>query len=573
MRPKFLVSFLPPDDMTMQRRNLAALLLGLCVPVTAWAHPPAFHAVSAQNSDPNAPKTACRGFVFHDANGNRKKDPDEKGLEGMRVSNGRDIVVTNSDGKYEIGIGDDSIVFVIKPRGWMTPVNSLKLPEFYYIHKPKGSPESRFPGVMPTGPLPDSVDFPLTPQKEPDQFKALMFGDTQPRNVQEVEYMAHDIIEQIVEENAHDASFGVTLGDIVFDDLSVFKPHNQAIAMIGIPWYNVIGNHDINQDAPNDKLSDETFESHFGPSYYSFDYGPVHFLALDDVEWIGASESQRGHYQGGLGKEQMEFIKNDLALIPKDQLVVLMMHVPLVNVEDRQELYRMIEERPFALSLSAHTHFVKHHFIDKEDGWRGKEPHHHIVNVTVCGSWWRGATDELGIPNATMSDGGANGYSILSFDGSKYKMEYRAARRPASHQMSIYLPQEIHSWQSISTAMIVNVFNGTKKSKVEMRLLPDGEWKELERVDGVDPFYADMKALEASTAPPNGTPLPGPSITDHLWRGMLPAVLPVGTHMFEVRTTDMHGQVYVDRESIRVVAPPQPAPPARPRAAAAGAAR
>ncbi len=54
---------------------------------------------------------------------------------------------------------------------------------------------------------------------------------------------------------------------------------------------------------------------------------------------------------------------------------------------------------------------------------------------------------------------------------------------------------------------------------------------------------------------------------------MLPAVLPVGTHMFEVRTTDMHGQVYVDRESIRVVAPPQPAPPARPRAAAAGAAR
>ncbi len=398
MRPKFLVSFLPPDDMTMQRRNLASPAFGLCVPVTAWAHPPAFHAVSAQNSDPNAPNDRLPRFRLSRRQRNRKKDPDEKGLEGMRVSNGRDIVVTNSDGKYEIGIGDDSIVFVIKPRGWMTPVNSLKLPEFYYIHKPKGSPESRFPGVMPTGPLPDSVDFPLTPQKEPDQFKALMFGDTQPRNVQEVEYMAHDIIEQIVEENAHDASFGVTLGDIVFDDLSVFKPHNQAIAMIGIPWYNVIGNHDINQDAPNDKLSDETFESHFGPSYYSFDYGPVHFLALDDVEWIGASESQRGHYQGGLGKEQMEFIKNDLALIPKDQLVVLMMHVPLVNVEDRQELYRMIEERPFALSLSAHTHFVKHHFIDKEDGWRGKEPHHHIVNVTVCGSWWRGATDELGIP-------------------------------------------------------------------------------------------------------------------------------------------------------------------------------
>ncbi len=540
---------------------VAILLATLIGSTQAWGHPPGAHQDGNHTDSGN--HEHAQGYVYHDANGNRRRDEGEAGVPDVRVSNGRAILLTDAEGHYEIEVDDDTIIFVIKPRNWMTPLNRDQLPQFYYIHKPAGSPSQKFPGVAPTGPLPASIDFPLSPQEEPDQFRALLFGDTQPRNKQEVEYMAHDIIEQVVAENAHGASLGVTLGDIVFDDLSVFQPHNQAIAMIGIPWYNVLGNHDINLDAADDKHSDETFESYYGPSYYAFDHGPVHFLALDDVRWIGASEIEKGRFVGGFGPEQMEFIRNDLALVPENQLVVLLMHIPMLAVEDRQELYRLIEQRPFALSISAHTHFVKHHFIDGADGWRGKEPHHHVVNVTVCGSWWRGAIDELGIPHATMSDGGANGYSIIGFDGSKYSLEYRAARRPADHQMSIYLPEEILPTEAISTAMIVNVFFGSKKSKVEMRHLPDGEWKEIERVDGIDPFYADMKLAETGPTPPNGIPLPGPSITDHLWRGFLPAYLPAGTHLFEVRTTDMHGHVYTDRESIRVIDPPVAAPRAR----------
>ena len=507
-----------------------------------------------------ASKETARGVVFEDLNGNRTRDAGEKGLPGIKVSNGIDIVLTDDQGQYALDVSDDAIVFLIKPRGWMTPLNAQKLPQFYYIHKPKGSPESKYPGVAPTGPLPSSIDFPLTRQAEPDQFRALLFGDTQPRNVREVEYMAHDIIDQVVAEKAHGASLGVTLGDVVFDDLSVFEPHNQAVALIGLPWYNVIGNHDMNYDAPNDKLSDETFERYFGPSYYSFDYGSVHFIALDDVVWHGATETARGRYTGGLGPEQMKFIKNDLNMIPKDQLVVLMMHVPLVDVEDRHPLYRLIEERPFALSISAHTHFLKHHFIGKEDGFNGPAPHHHFVNVTVCGSWWRGAIDELGIPNATMSDGGPNGYSIISFDGNKYDIQYRAARRPADYQMNIHLPREVNPAEALSTAMIVNVFNGSKQSKVRFRRLPDGPWLPMERIDGVDPYFAQMKQAEASDTPPNGTPLPEPSITDHLWRALLPAGLTAGTHQFEVEATDASGKVFTDRETLRVVELPKPKP-------------
>jgi hypothetical protein len=75
-----------------------------------------------------------------------------------------------------------------------------------------------------------------------------------------------------------DASFGVTLGDIVFDDLSLFEPQAKMIALLGIPWYNVIGNHDINLDAKHAITTTRPSNESSAPAYYSFDYGPVHFL-------------------------------------------------------------------------------------------------------------------------------------------------------------------------------------------------------------------------------------------------------------------------------------------------------
>lgn len=507
----------------------------------------------------------AKGVVYLDQNDNQRRDAEEPGLEGVRVSNGRDITMTDAEGRYELEVDDDQIIFVIKPRNYRTVINEDQLPQFYYIHKPAGSPPSRFPGVAPTGPLPDSIDFPLYKTEEPDVFRAIMFGDTQPRDLKEVDYIAHDVIAQVIRENAHEAAFGVTLGDIAFDNLDTMEPLNRSIALIGIPWYNVIGNHDLNFESVDDKHSDETFERIYGPNYYSFDYGSVHFMVLDDVRWFREEETGRGRYVGGLGKTQMEFIEKDLALIPEDQMVVLLLHIPLVGVEDRQELYRLIEQRPFALSFSAHTHYQQHVFIGDEDGWQGPKRHHHVVNVTACGSWWRGAPDENGIPHATMSDGGPNGYSIITFDGSEYKIEQRAARRTADHQMNIYTKNEVSAEQAVETSVVVNVFAGSEKSKTEMRVGDEGTWTEMTRFTGVDPFYADLKkgeqelseklpAVERGNNLP-WIPLPGPHETNHLWKAMLPAGLSPGVHTIQVRTTDMFDQVFTDQRSIRVLTP------------------
>lgn len=505
-------------------------------------------AAGVQSDNDSGTERTARGFVFHDANGNGKRDADEKGLAEVRVSNGQDIVQTGDDGSYELTIDDDSIVFVIKPRNWRTPLNEHNLPQFYYIHKPAGSPELKYAGVEPTGSLPDSIDFPLSPQKEPDQFKAILFGDPQPRDQKEIDWIAHDVVEGLI---GTDASFGVTLGDIVFDDLSLFESQARSIALLGIPWYNLVGNHDINYDAANDRISNATFERNFGPAYYSFDYGTVHFLVLDDVEWVVETPGKRGRYRGGLGKQQLEFIRNDLAGIPADQLLVVMMHIPLTEVVDRQDLYRLIEKRPFAMSISAHTHKLEHRFITQADGWMGPEPHHHFINVTVSGSWWSGMTDERQIPHTTCADGTPNGYSIMSFDGAKYSLDFRPAGRPADYQLQIEAPDVVAADAEEDTTIFANVFNGSEKSRTEMRI-GSGEWTLMEHTVRNDPFFERTYAIDKQITEKPWRTLSGPRPSSHLWMTPLPRGLSAGSHLIHVRSTDMFGQTVTGRRIIRV---------------------
>jgi hypothetical protein len=510
------------------------------------------------------------GVVFHDKNNNRKRDANEKGLPNVAVSNQRDIVRTDAEGRYRLAVTDDTALFVVKPRGWMTPLDKNKLPQFYYLHKPNGSPKSKYPGVAPTGPLPASVDFPLTPQNEPDQFRALLFGDPQPRNEQEIDYIYRDVVQELI---GIKAAFGVSLGDVVFNDLSLYPSLNSKIALIGIPWYNVIGNHDLNFDSPDDDHSDETFEKHFGPNYYSFDYGPTHFMVLDDVTWLGAVPGGTGaqfggKYRGGLGAQQLAWIKNDLAQIPADQMVVLFMHIPLVDPADinkkarpeverfhsaeRKQLWELLEKRPATLSISAHTHFQEHKFVGPDEGWNGPEKHHHVINVTVSGSWWSGAPDERGIPHTTMRDGAPNGYSFLNFDGKKYWIDYRAAGRFADYQMNIYAPIQINVADSAKTEVLVNVFAGSERSKVQMKV-DDGAWQPLQWAPQEDPVFRAWKAREAQEGNKvPGRALPGIIQSPHIWAGNLPPNLAPGEHTIHVQTTDLWGKTHNAQQKISV---------------------
>ncbi|MCG9895651.1 MAG: calcineurin-like phosphoesterase family protein [Fimbriimonadaceae bacterium] len=488
----------------------------------------------------------ARGTVYHDLNRNERRDPGEPGLSGIRVSDGYTITKTDSRGRWSLPVTDDETIFVIKPTGWMTPVSDLNLPEFYYVHKPKGSPPNlRYAGVAPTGPLPASIDFPLHRSPEPRRFHTLFFGDTQSRDVREVDYLTRDVIEPLIgNPEVKTARFGVTLGDIVFDDLSVFDPHNRAIALLGLPWYNVLGNHDINFDVPNDELSDETFTRIYGPNYYSFDHGPVHFVVLDNIHWSRTGD--RGSYVGRFGERQLTWLERNLRDVPLNRLVVFMMHIPLDGTQDKDEIFRLIGTRPHALSVSAHTHFHEHRFLT--DGKHLKEPHHHVVNVTACGSWWRGRPDDRGIPTTTMRDGAPNGWSLFSFDGNSYTIQFRAAGMPATEQMAIYAPETVAVGAPIEVT--ANVWAGSEKSRVEMRL-GGGPWTAMTLTPKPDPVYQAMFERDQTLQAP-WRPLPAPINSPHLWTASISSLGWKGTVPIEVRSTDMFGQVSTSVRAVRI---------------------
>ena len=184
-------------------------------------------------------------------------------------------------------------VFVIKPTGYAVPVDRRTICRAsIYIHQPKGSPAElnlHFRGIAADGPLPASVDFPLRKSEEAVELRRHMFTDPQPESDVEVTSFVTPSIDGLI---GAKAAFGITTGDMMFDDLSLYGRYNRIIGQIGLPWYSIGGNHDLNFEARDRSLSRETFKRIFGPNYYAFEYGGAVFLMLDNVDYLGGEHAK-----------------------------------------------------------------------------------------------------------------------------------------------------------------------------------------------------------------------------------------------------------------------------------------
>lgn len=497
----------------------------------------------------------AKGYVYEDLNGNGKKDRREPGIAGVAVTNGVDVVQTDHKGSYALSVGKDAIISVIKPSGYAINTNEDQLAQFFYIHKPDGSPDTEFKGVAPTGPLPRQLNFGLTATDDTDEFTSLIFGDPQPYNLQEVDYFARGIVSEL--QNTENVAFGLSLGDLVGDDLSLFNPYIAAVKQIGIPWFNVLGNHDLNFDAKEDHLSDETFEAHFGPSNYAFNYGKVHFIVLDDVLYPDPRDGKG--YWGGFREDQLEFVKNDLKFVPKDHLIVLAFHIPISEPSgdpfqdaSREALFDLLKQYPHTLSLSAHTHIQRQDFMDKSTGWKQDNPHHHYNVGTTSGDWYSGTLDENGIPVSIMRDGTPKGYAYIHFKGNSYEVNYKVAGKDPSYQMAIFAPKVVEKDVRTKAGIYVNFFIGSENDTVEYRI-GNGPWKPMKYVVEQDPSYeAIVYKRDLSETLLSGRRSSNPIDSKHLWRGAIDTKLPVGEHQIEIRAKDMYGNTHIGTRSYRI---------------------
>jgi len=506
------------------------------------------------------------GFVFHDQDGDGRRGVGDKGIGGVMVSNGRDVVLTDENGKWQLPLleGKSTDFFVVKPGGWTVPTSPDLLPLHYYIHQPEGSPEQRYAGFKPTGALPESIDFPLIENEESDAFRMLICGDPQPRDQREVDYIAQSTPAALRDAKG---DLGLTLGDVAFDNLTIYSSLNKVFASTGIPWRHVLGNHDLNFDSKDDTFANETFRSVYGPTYYSFDHGKVHFVVLNNIRWLGPDPDEgreRGRYHGELGEQQRQWLEADLANVPKDHLVVLFLHIPLRaesgdpywgSTSDRKELFQLLKNHPHTISFSAHRHYHRHDFI-MEEGWAHPEPHHHLSVGALCGAWFRGAPDVFDVPHGIMGDGTPRGFIAADFDGNVCKIDgYRVIGAPASKQMHIYLPSyEIAAAAAGGMPFHVNFYNGSERSKLKARLSSGDQWRELERVVEPDPLYVNLVEQEGDLDSPWRTMRSNPDACSHLWKGALPEGLDAGAHVIEVVAEDGFGHSAHQSRIIRIKA-------------------
>ncbi|TVZ39685.1 calcineurin-like phosphoesterase family protein [Alteromonadaceae bacterium 2753L.S.0a.02] len=417
------------------------------------------------------------GKVFLDKNRNGRLDRGEQGIPGVMVSNGVDVVITNRRGEYKLpakaGGLNDFTVFITKPAAYDVPVNTDNVPQFFYHHMPAGSPEMRFGGMPATGAQPAAINFPMIRGNYKKHFKVAISGDPQPYSNNEVGYVRDALANELAMRN--DLEFVLVEGDIMGDDLGLYPRFKKILSAAGIPMYFVPGNHDLDADAPSDKNSFDTFKREWGPTYYSFETGDVHFVVLDNVRYPCTPEDNTDGkhgfcenpetsptYNGVIDEAQMEWLANDLQHVAPYKLIVLNMHIPLVSFVDMgspkhqtdntQALYDLLGDRP-ALALSGHTHTLET-FLPGESfkGWNdalglGASPIPQIITGATSGSWWSGDLSEYNLPMSIQRLGAPRGYLIFEFFGNNFSATFKAANKAAEEQMSVdFLSPTFLTW-------------------------------------------------------------------------------------------------------------------------------
>lgn len=509
-------------------RKLLALILSLFA-VPALAIPPPCNG----------------GIVFEDRNGNALMDPGERGLPGIRVSDGVDISTTDERGFYLLRWEEGRTTFVIRPAGYRFAKRAHGLPDFWRHVRTGPGPALKHGGI-PVDPG-HCRNFALVPQgpegaaSRTGGLDVLVFADPQTRSITDVGYYERDIIASVLDSKHADSDLGISLGDIVHDDLSLYPALNRATAKLDVPWLYVAGNHDLDFDAARDEDSLLSFRNTFGPDTLAWEEEQAVFVLLDDVIYQPGSKPS---YIGGLREDQFAFLEAYLPTVPRERLLVLGVHIPFFNPvpdretfrrTDRERLFALLKDFPNVLLLSGHSHTQEHYFHDARTGWAGAAPLHEYNVGAACGAFWSGVKDARGIPDATMSDGTPNGFATLHIAAGG---DYRLAWYPAGDsgaQMALHAPRVLRRGSWPGQGIYANVFMGHPGTRVEYRI-DGGAWLPMTRVEQPDPrVVAENLRDDAADALRGYDRAPEAGISRHLWRGTLPTDLPLGKHRVSVR--------------------------------------
>ncbi|MEL7122082.1 MAG: calcineurin-like phosphoesterase C-terminal domain-containing protein, partial [Bacteroidota bacterium] len=491
----------------------------------------------------------------------KKNSTDQQlGIKGVAVSNGREVVLTNDDGYFELRERDPCFIMVTKPSGYQFQLNEKKRYDFFYLHNSQGTPKQEnllFKKISPTQPITEPLRFYLETSQGEDQFEMIMMGDIQPKSETDIGYFRDMVAKELALQNV---SFYVVLGDLVWDRLELYPLLEDTLTAINIPYYTACGNHDINLRASSKKYATETYKACYGPTYYSFNVGKTHFVVLEDVGYSGWDDilEEKGEVYGWLDEVQLIWLENDLQYVPEDFLVVLLSHIPIYtatasnndyrNILNRSDLFKIVANRKKLLAVSAHTHCIEH--VDlQEAGWNGEFPFKALIAGAACGAWWKGPLDPNGLPVKMAMDGAPNGFFKFIFTGNEYKYDFVPIGFNQEHQMNIYFPSgELNQNAFEKETIVVNIFNASPEAKVEYSI-NNGEWMDLERSVQPDP-YVNRFVEDHKESYPEWMRA---RVTAHLWKAKSKVQLKEGIHNVIVRAVEPDGRSFIGKKVFRIL--------------------
>jgi hypothetical protein len=439
-----------------------------------------------------------------------------RGLARVAITDGFNVTDTAADGTFElISSAEREFVSISLPAGYRIPTNATGTARFY-------EPITQDSGGEAT------AEFDLERLNGPDENHSLfLLADIQTEDMDELNWFHEQTvpdIQGVVRSLDNTPALGIACGDIMFNHLELYPEYERAVSRMGIPFFQVVGNHDMDFSARTDEGSTATFSRHFGPRYYSFNRGSVHYVVLDDVFWYGSG------YLGYIDADQLAWLAADLQRVEAGGTVIVVAHIPVLGsrhtregqrspaigsaVTNRDGLYRLLQ--PFeAHILTGHTHESEHLF---EHGV------HEHVNGAVCGAWWSGPI---------CGDGTPSGFSVYEVRGSEVAWRYKSTGHGFEHQMRSYprgadpqAPDEI----------VVNVWDWDPAWEVVWYEGGDRRGAMARRV-GLDPLSVELHT--GPDLPPRRTWVE-PYPTGHLFYSPAPADAS-GIH---VEATDRFGRVY-----------------------------
>mgnify|MGYP002325503231 FL=1 len=435
-----------------------------------------------------------------------------KGVQGVVVTDGIDCTLTDKQGNYALYPNRDvRFVQMSVPAGYL-PQTKKTIPLFYQ----EVNPEKR-----------NTYNFELikNPRNDTDHI-FLVQADAQVTSEDDVRAYAEflkDMKQHVQPYTGKKDVFGIDCGDIVGDTPSLYPSYIDAVSSLNFPIYRTIGNHDMTYGGRTFEYSYRTFESYFGPIYYSFNKGEAHYIVLDNCFYVNRDYQ----YIGYIDERTFKWLEKDLSYVPKDKLIFVVMHIPSslqkklrYNTLDQDEtvntaaLYELLKGYD-AHIISGHTHF------NTNVCFNDSLMEHNTA--AVCGTWWRADVNVDGTPR---------GYGIYEVKGNRLKWVYKSAGYPLEYQFRAYPAGASEEYPAV---LIANVWNWDDLWKVEW--YENGQrMGDMQQYQGYDPMAkaicSDKEKVKYDWI--------SPVLTGHLFH----AAPHDKNAKIEVKVTDRFGNVY-----------------------------